>query len=132
MSEPTLPDDLARLEAALERRPREPLSASMRKRALANVHGARALERRLLQGAAAAVAILALGGGLTPPQREEGARHRPTRTARVQVDMKVLEQMGFDPVESRRAALVLAAASVPCIAPATGSAELLGDALRGP
>ena len=122
MSDDLLPDDLARLEAALERRPRPAPSSALRLQALHNVRSARALERRLLVGTVAAVLLFTfvLGSSGFLPTSEDA---RQETDARLRSEGEVLERLGFDTPESQNAALALAAARVPCIAPAVGSSD---------
>jgi hypothetical protein len=126
-----LPDDLARLEAALERRPRPAPAAALRHQVLADVQSARAVERRLLAGSVAAVLLLTLvlGSSRFVPAIDEA---RPLETdARVHKEGELLEQLGLESPDSQRALLALASARVPCIAPAVGSNADLSQLLRG-
>ncbi len=131
MNEQSLSDELARLEARLERRLRPAPSAALRLQALDNVRGARVLERRLLAGTVAAVLLftLVLASSMFVPANDE-ARRSETH-ARVQNDGELLEQLGFETQDSQRALLALASARVPCIAPAVGSNAQLSQLLRG-
>ena len=131
MNEQSLPDELARLEAALERRSRPAPSTALRLQALANVRSARALERRLLAGTVAAVLLFALVLGSSRRGLESEGLRSLESEARLRSEGAILERLDFDTPESQSAAIALLAASVPCIAPAVGSNESMSALLRG-
>ena len=126
-----LPEDLALLEAALERRPRPTPAAALRHQVLANVQSARVAERRLLTGTVAAVLLftLVLASSMRVSANDE-ARRSETE-ARAQNDVELLEQLGCESPDSQRPLLALASARVPCIAPAVGSNAQVSQLLRG-
>jgi hypothetical protein len=131
MSEEILPDELAQLEAMLESQTLLEPPVALRKEALANVHGARAVERRLLHGASVAIVLVTLALAVSRPVHEEDGPRSPAPGARLRSEVEVLARLGFDSTDARRAALALAKARVPCVAPVTGSGKRLPEHWRG-
>jgi type II secretory pathway component PulM len=119
MNDDQLPEGLARLERALERRPLARPPAGLRLRALGQVQRARARERNLQLAAAAAV-VLAVGWlGLSMPATSAESSWAGAGLA--QAEARALEGLGYGADDARRLAYAAYAVELPRLAPPLGS-----------